>query len=131
VVVWVSTRDQGEKVLARRIAVPTPQPLAPGQVGSFQVLLPNQTSVAGFHYEVLYRNKEDEDHKKVEEKLIRRAAAAQRAKQWTEAEALLRTAMKVYPPDQERLEKLLQEVTATRQGTVRATGTEGGVIEAK
>jgi hypothetical protein len=99
VVLWVSTRDQGGKFLSRRIAVPTPQPLAPGQVGSFEVLLPNQAAVAGFHYEVLYRNKEDEDHKKVEEKLIRRAEAARRERQWTEAEALLRTAVKVYPPD--------------------------------
>ncbi|MBI3795679.1 MAG: PKD domain-containing protein [Deltaproteobacteria bacterium] len=131
VVVWVSTRDQGEKLLSRRIAVPTPQPLAPDRVGTFQVLMPNLASAAGFRYEVLNRSPEDEEHKKVEEKLIRRAQAAQQRKQWTEAEALLRTARKVYPPDQEIVEKLLQEVTAARQGSERPTGTGGGVIEAK
>jgi len=131
VVVWVSTRDQGGKLLSRHIALPTPQPLAPGRDGTFQVLMPNLASVAGLHYEVLRRGQEDEDYKKVEEKLIQRAEAAQRRKQWVEAAALLRTAQKVYPPDREMLEKLLQGVTAARQGTERSTGTGGVGIEAK
>jgi hypothetical protein len=131
VVVWVSTRDQSGKILSRRIAVPTPQPLAPGRVGTFQVLVPNQAAVAGLHYEVLNSNPEDEDHKKVEEKLIRRAEAAQQKKQWADAAALLRTAQKVYPPDYDMLEKLLQNVSAARQGPERTSGTGSVGSEAK
>lgn len=131
VVVWVSTRDQSGKTLSRRIAVPTPQPLASARVGTFQVLVPNQAAVAGLHYEVLNSNPEDEDHKKVEEKLIRRAEVAQQKKQWADATALLRTAQKVYPPDHDMLEKLLQNVSTARQGPERASGTGSVGSEAK
>src|SRR5262249_3066456 len=132
VAVWVSIRDQSGKPLARHIAVPTPQPLAPDQVGAFTVLMPNITSVSGFHFELLSKSKEDEDPQRVKEHLLRRAEAAKRKKEWENAESLIIAAMKVYPPDEEGVGHLLQEVRAARAGAGGAeeTYTAGFVTEA-
>ena len=129
--VWVSIRDQSGRPLARHIAVPTPQPLAPGEVGTFTVLMPNITSVSDFRFELLSKSKEDEDAQRVKEQLLQRAEAAKRKKEWEDAESLIIAAMKVYPPDRESVGNLLQEVRAARAraGGAGETNTAGFVIE--
>lgn len=131
VAVWVSVRDQSGRPLARHIAVPTPQPLAPGQVGAFTVLMPNITSVSDFRYELLSKSKEDEDAQRVKEQLLHRAEAAKRKKEWEDAESLIIAAMKVYPPDEDSVRNLLQDLRAARARAKEAgeTNTAGFVIE--
>jgi len=133
VAVWVSIRDQSGKPVARHIAVPAPQPLAPGQVGAFTVLMPNLTSVSDFHFELLSRSKEDEDPQRVKVQLLQRAEVAKQKKEWEDAESLMIAAMKVYPPDEASVRNLLQDVRATRAraGGSGEAGTAGRVSEAE
>ncbi len=52
IVVWVTAPDGQGRPLVRRLSFPRPQPLAPGQVGTFQVFLPSRDSISRFHVEV-------------------------------------------------------------------------------
>ena len=117
VAIWISIHDRNGRQLTRHIAIPTPQPLAPGAIGTFTVQLPNLPSGSDFHIQVIDKNREDEDPQQAKALLLQRADAAKRKQQWEDAEALLIAAMKVYPPDQESVKILLQDLRATRGST--------------
>jgi len=121
VAIWISIHDRNGKQLTRHIAIPTPQPLAPDEIGTFTVQIPNLPSGSNFHFKVLDKNREDEDPQQVKALLLQRADAAKRKQQWEDAEALLIAAMKVYPPDQERVKTLLQDLRGTR-GSAEGSG---------
>jgi hypothetical protein len=53
VVVWVTALNPQRQTLLRRLVLPMPQPLAPGQVTTFQVALRNHEAVTDFHVEVV------------------------------------------------------------------------------
>jgi tetratricopeptide (TPR) repeat protein len=117
IIVDVIARDRNLRPLSRSIALPTPQPLGPGEVGTFEVAVPNLAAIADFHVEVLMKSKEEEDHQRVKEKLVRRAEAAMQKAKWEEAEALIQIAMKVYPPDERILAQVLQRVRESMSQT--------------
>ena len=121
VAIWISIHDRNGRQLTRHIAIPTPQPLAPGEIGTFTVQLPNLPSGSDFHTQVLDKNREDEDPQQAKALLLQRADAAKRKQQWEDAEALLIAAMKVYPPDQESVKTLLQDLRGTR-GSAEGSG---------
>jgi hypothetical protein len=114
VALWLSIHDRNGRQLTRHIAIPTPQPLAPGEIGTFAVRIPNLPSGSDFRFEVLDKNREDEDPRQTKTLLLQRVDAAKRKQQWDDAEALLIAAMKVYPPDQESVKTLLQDLRVTR-----------------
>lgn len=121
VAIWISIHDRNGRQLTRHIAIPTPQPLAPGAIGTFTVQIPNLTSGSDFHTKVLDKNREDEDPQQVKGLLLQRADTAKRKNQWEDAESLLIAAMKVYPPDQESVKTLLQDLRASR-GNAEGSG---------
>ena len=133
VVIWISIHDRNGRQLTRHIAIPTPQPLAPGAIGTFMVQLPNLPSGSDFHTQVLDKNKEDEDPQQAKALLLQRADTAKRKQQWEDAEALLIAAMKVYPPDQESIKSLLQDLRGSRGSTagLGETATTGLTTKAK
>jgi serine/threonine protein kinase len=53
VIVWVSAINAQEEAVARRMTLPSPQPLAPGQVASFRVQFANHDAMSDFRVEVL------------------------------------------------------------------------------
>lgn len=53
VVVWITARDEKGEPVARRLALPNPQPLAPGQVAAFRVPLANHDAATDFRVEVV------------------------------------------------------------------------------
>jgi len=53
VIVWVSALNAQGEAVTRRLALPSPQPLAPGQTATFQVLLVNHDTASDFHVEVV------------------------------------------------------------------------------
>jgi hypothetical protein len=114
IAIWISIHDRNGKQLTRHIAIPTPQPLAPGEIGTFTVQLPNLPSGSDFQTKVLDKSRADEEPQQVKGLLLQRADAERRKKQWEDAEALLIAAMKVYPPDQESIKTLLQDLRVTR-----------------
>jgi hypothetical protein len=114
VALWLSIHDRNGKQLTRHIAIPTPQPLAPGEIGTFTVQIPNLPSGSNFRFTVLDKNREDEDPRQTKALLLQRVDAAKQKKQWDDAEALLIAAMKVYPPDQESVKTLLQDLRVRR-----------------
>ena len=133
VALWISIHDRNGRQLTRHIAIPTPQPLAPGAIATFTVQLPNLPSGSDFHLKVLDKNSEDEDAQQAKALLLQRADAAKRKQQWEDAEALLIAAMKVYPPDQESVKILLQDLRATRGSAIGSgeTSTTGLTDKAK
>jgi hypothetical protein len=53
IVIWISGLDEQGQSISRSIALPSPQPLAPGQIANFQVRMANHPSLSRFHIEVL------------------------------------------------------------------------------
>jgi hypothetical protein len=53
VIVWVSAINAQGEPMTRRLVLPSPQPLAPGQVAAFQVKLLNRDTASDFHVEVV------------------------------------------------------------------------------
>jgi hypothetical protein len=53
VVVWVTALNPQGQTVTRRLALPSPQPLAPGQTATFQVALSNREDAADFHFELV------------------------------------------------------------------------------
>jgi hypothetical protein len=53
--VWVEGLDVNGIALARAEALPTPQQIEPGTVGSFIVRLPNDPAIRTFHVEAIGR----------------------------------------------------------------------------
>jgi serine/threonine protein kinase len=53
VIVWVSALNAQGEAVTRRMTLPSPQPLAPGQTAAFQVQLVNNDTALDFHVEVV------------------------------------------------------------------------------
>ena len=55
VVVWVTALDARGEATARRMTLPSPQPVAPGQAANFQVQLINRVGISDFHVEAIIK----------------------------------------------------------------------------
>jgi hypothetical protein len=53
VIIWVSALDSQREVVSRRLVLPTPQPLSPGQSAIFQTAFSNRADIADFHIEAV------------------------------------------------------------------------------
>ncbi len=53
VIIWVSALDAQQETIARRLALPAPQPLAPGQTASFQIAFDNKKEISNFKVEIV------------------------------------------------------------------------------
>jgi hypothetical protein len=53
VIIWISALDGQQGTISRRLALPSPQPLAPGQEASFQTAFSNRNEIADFRVEIV------------------------------------------------------------------------------
>lgn len=53
IVTWISALDAQQRVVSRRLALPSPQPLVPGQAATFQTAFTNRSEIVDFHVEVV------------------------------------------------------------------------------
>jgi hypothetical protein len=53
VIVWISALDAQQGVVSRRLALPAPQPLAPGQVATFALSFANRGEISDFRVEIV------------------------------------------------------------------------------
>ncbi len=53
IIAWVSALDAQQRTVSRRLALPAPQPLAPGQEAAFQTAFLNRGEIVDFHVEVV------------------------------------------------------------------------------
>ena len=55
VVVWVTALNAQGEAIERRMTLPSPQPLAPGEVANFQVQFANRATTSDFHVEAVIK----------------------------------------------------------------------------
>jgi hypothetical protein len=55
IIVWISALDAQQKTLSRRLALPAPQPLSPGQVATFARSFVDQSAISDFHVEIVIK----------------------------------------------------------------------------
>lgn len=53
VIVWISALDAQQSVISRRLALPAPQPLAPGQAATFALSFANRSEISDFRVEIV------------------------------------------------------------------------------
>lgn len=53
VIIWISALDAQQGTVSRRLALPSPQPLAPGQEATFQTIFSNRNEIADFRVEIV------------------------------------------------------------------------------
>jgi hypothetical protein len=53
VIVWISALNDQQEVVSRRLALPAPQPLAPGQVATFALSFANRSEISDFRIEIV------------------------------------------------------------------------------
>ncbi|MGE0681887.1 MAG: protein kinase [Candidatus Binatia bacterium] len=53
VIVWISALNGQQGVVFRRLALPTPQPLAPGQIATFALSFVNRSEISDFRVEIV------------------------------------------------------------------------------
>jgi hypothetical protein len=53
VIIWISALDSQQGTISRRLALPSPQPLAPGQEATFQTIFSNRNEIADFRVEIV------------------------------------------------------------------------------
>jgi hypothetical protein len=51
--VWISALNDQQEVVSRRLALPAPQPLAPGQVATFALSFANRSEISDFRIEIV------------------------------------------------------------------------------
>jgi hypothetical protein len=53
VIVWISALNDQQAVVSRRLALPAPQPLAPGQMATFALSFANRSEISDFRVEIV------------------------------------------------------------------------------